>query len=116
MRAEVLGHVARRGGEVRCRCAPLVRVDRLGAVSDVRGDALSVARPEPDLYTRVGTLHREEPATVLVEVRPVRLGRCVEHAAARVARSHDVTVGLYRMARHLACAADRASWNVGAGA
>ena len=105
MGAEVLRHVARRRGEVRGRRAPLVRVDRRGALSDVRGDSLGVARPEPDLDARVGALHRVEAAAVVVEREPVRLRVFVEHGAARVAVGRDVAVRLHGAAGHLASAA-----------
>ena len=107
--AEVARHVARRRGEVRGWCTPLGRVDLLGALGDVRGDALVVARPEPDLDARVRALHRVEAATVVVEREPVRLRGPVEHGAARVAGRRDVAVRLHRVAGHLARTAHRAA-------
>ena len=110
MRPKVLRHVARRAREVGHGRAPLVRVDALGAVEHVARDPACVPRPEPDLDTGVRTFHREEAAAVRVEVDPERVGRPVEHAAARVARRGDVAVRADGRARHRARAADRATW------
>ena len=111
--AEVARHVARRRGEVRGRRTPLGRVDLLGAIGDVRGDALVVARPEPDLDARVRALHRVEAATVVVEREPVRLRGPVEHGAARVSGRRDVAVRLHGMTGHLARTAHRAACGLG---
>ena len=44
--------------EVRGRGAPVIRVDRTGAIQHVRRNVTGAARPEPDLYERRSTLYR----------------------------------------------------------